>query len=295
MSRVGKFLLSFVLFAAVCYGGLVWFVHHEVAKGINQAVADTPGMTLDYSNLSVSIFDHTVTLDDVEVAWAGGQHFLAEQLSVLKYDQKHAVPYFIRAKARDAVISATRANLGEYADLLAMIDINALHGDIVVDYSFDPNGKSLTFRQLDFNDRVLGDLHLSARLDNIDIENLRPEKMVGLKLGQAEFRFTDNRLLERTLAVLGTSMRLSPEETRRQLAGELEGMARHADTAGNPRASDALFAFRRFVQHAGTLKVSSRPAEPAPLIYLFMGRDFYDNLQLLNLTVTADSPVAENN
>lgn len=295
MNRVAKFFLSLVIFAAVCYGGLVWFVHHEVAKGIDQAVAETPGLTLTYSDLSVDIFDHTVTLDDVEADWLGGQSFLAEEVAILKYDQKHEVPYFIQAEARGAVVSATRANLGEYADLLRLIDVTALHGDLVFDYEFDPANKTLTLNALTVNDRTLGDLTLAGVLNNIDITNVRPEQMVGLKLGAADLTFTDRQLVERVLTVLGNPVHLGLDETRTQLGEEIRGMADYAKRRGNTGAADALHALRRFVRDSGTLTVSARPAEPAPLLYLFMGRDIYDNLQLLNLSASTSSNIAEDN
>lgn len=295
MNRVAKFFLSLIIFAAVCYGGLVWFVNHEVAKGIDQAVAETPGLTLTYTDLSVDIFDHTVTLDDVEATWPGGQSFLAEEVAILKFDQKNEVPHFIQAEAHGAVISATRANLGEYADMLRLIDVTALHGDLAFDYEFNPANKALTFNALTINDRTLGDLTLSGVLNNIDITDVRPEQTVGLKLGAADLTFTDRQLVERVLAVIGKSVGMDVNATRIQFGEEIRGMADYAEKIGNVQAAATFRALRSFVREPGTLTVSARPEEPAPLLYLFMGRDIYDNLRLLNLSVKASSSVAKNN
>lgn len=295
MGRVGKFLLSFVIFAAVCYGGLVWFVNHEVAKGIDQAVAETPGMTLEYTDLSVSIFDHTVTLDNVAVKWAGGQSFFAEEISVLKYDQKNPTPHYLQARAQGAVISATRANLGEYVGLLKLIGLTALSGDLEVGYSYNPTAKNFTLDTFRFDEKTLGDLTLSGVVTNIDVDALRPEKLVGLRLGAADLIYTDKSLIEKVMLVLGQSVGTGIEATRAQFSGELGEMVDFADKQGNGVAADAINGFKNFVQNSGTLTVAARPAEPVPFIYFFMGRDFYDNLQLLNLSVLADSDVVRNN
>ncbi|MDC0335983.1 hypothetical protein OAN24_03680 [Pseudodesulfovibrio sp.] len=289
MSRVWKFLLSFLLFVTVCYVGLVWFVDREVTQEIDRTVADTPGMELAYDDVSVSLSDHTVTLDKVEMALPDGQHFVADTVAISRFDQLNTIPHFVTAKATGVVMETTFANFGSWAAPLTAMGIETVTGDVDLNYDYDTENKELTLDSLAITSADLGDIAISGTIKNLDLAELRVEKLLGLGVSMADLQFTNRSLMDSMLDSAARNMGVSKDTARAQIGAELTVMADYAGKDGNTVAEDALRGIKRFVDEPGTLKLSVRPAEPVPLLYFFMGRDFYDNLRLLNVKVITNS------
>ena len=289
VARIWKFLFSFAIFVAVCYGGLVWFVNHEVTKGLEQAVADTPGLTLTYADLSVSISDHSVTLTDIAATLPGGQSLTADTLRITSFDQRNPVPHYASGQATGVVMDTTFANFGTWAAPLRAMGKTTVSGDVSLDYRFDPDTRELTVNALTVSEDELGEVVISATTDQLDLNALRMEKLVGLRITRADLTLTDRSLMERMVRSAARGLSTSEADARASISAELTAMADYAEQDGNPVAEDVLRAIRRFVNEPGTITLSARPAEPVPVLYFFMGRDFYDNLRLLNVSATTDA------
>jgi hypothetical protein len=288
MSGVAKFFISLAVFAAICAGGLYWFVNHEVERAFNQAVDDVPGLILTYADISVDFADQSVVLDQVEAALPGGQRVSAEQVRVTAFDQKNPVPHFAAATARGLTMQATPANVGSWAGPLASLGIGEIHGDLAVDYAFDPDAGALTVKTLALSSPELGDLDLTGTVDRLDLAQLRVEKLVGLRVVRADLAYEDRAMVRLLLRSTARLLGVSVDEARQRVRAEIAAMAEYAVRDDNPVAADALAGLSEFIAAPGRIAVSARPAEPVPVLYFFMGRDFYDNLHLLNVTVTTD-------
>lgn len=285
MSRVWKFIFSFSLFLAVCYFGLMWFVNHEVGKEINRAVADTPGMALLYADLSVSLRDHTVTLKGVETKLPQGQHFTAEAVRISRFDQLNPVPHFATIEAKGVVVDATFANFGSWVTPLIALETEAVSVDFGLDYEYAPKTKTLTVKELVIKATDLCDINFSGAVDQLDLNALSMEKLIGLRMKEATLTFTDHALVDGMVHSAAQGLGISDLAARKQVAAELAAMARFAGDSDNPVAENALLGFERFVHTPGTITISARPAQPVPYLYFFMGRDVYDNLRLMNVSV----------
>jgi len=287
MPRLGKFIFSFVLFVIVCYGGLVWFVNSEVEKGFNEAVAGVDGLAVTYNDLWVSLGDQTVTLTDAKAILPGGQRVSADELVVFAYDQINPVPHFIKAQAKGLKVTPSEV-VGPWA-LSTALGTDSLNGDMLVDYKFDSTTKILNVHVFSFEDQVLGNLSLSGAITDLDLNGVGVEKLVGLRIKAAELTFTDKSLMGALMAQTAKVMNMSEEAARDQVCAELTSMAEFAGKDENRIAENALRGMKRFVAKPGTITLTARPAEPVPYLYFFMGRDVYDNLRLINLSVQTDS------
>lgn len=289
MSRVLKFFVSLFIFAVVCYVGLGAFVDSEVSKEINQSVADTPGMSLSYNDLNVDIFEHTVHLEGVNMTLPGGQSFQAESVDILRFDNLNPVPYYVTLAVQGMIVKVDYANFGDWAGALTAMGVNEVKGDVVVNYDYNPATQALTLNELDVTNSELGDLNISGVIDRLDLIDLRVEKLVGLRISKADLTFKDNSLMDSMLGCVSDKEVKSEEQARSLFCAELEAMAEFAGKADNPVAENALRGLKRFVDQPGTITITARPSEPVPWLYFFMGRDFYDNMRLLNLEVKTDS------
>jgi len=289
MSRVWKFLFSFMIFVTVCYGGLVWFVNHEVKKGIDQAVTDTAGMTMSYNDLSVSLTDHCVELTDVTATLPDGQQFFADTIRILRFDQLNPVPHYVEAEASGMVMTTTYNNFGAWAGPLKDMGLDVVTGTAAIDYQYNPETKALTLNTLEFKTNELGETSFTGMIDRIDLTELGMEKLIGLRITTADISFTDRSLIDIVVRSSAKDLGVTEEEARARMCNELTAMADYAGKDDNNVAENALRGFKRFIDNPGSIIISARPSEPVPVLYFFMGRDFYDNIRLLNLSVETDS------
>lgn len=287
MGRLGKFVFSFVLFVIVCYGGLVWFVNHEVEKGFNAAVESAEGVEVTYDDLWFEMFDRTVTLTDVTVRLAGGQEYTTEELIVHAFDEQHSIPHFIRAQAKGLTVtpSALGVSVGQ--------ELKQLTGDMTLDYQYDPATHSLKLSTLSFDEPRMGKVELSTTITQLDLDQFRVEKLVGVRIKDAELRLLNRELMGALLESNAASFGVSPEIARRQLVAELSMLGQQAGKAGKPIAEKAFLELARFVEQPDMLIVKANPREPVPYISFFMGRDVYENLHIMNVSIEART--VENN
>ncbi|MGE4424648.1 MAG: hypothetical protein AB7D39_20260 [Pseudodesulfovibrio sp.] len=288
MSGLKKFLLSFVIFATICFFGLKWYVNAEVDKELTRAVADTPGLALSYADLSVDITAHTVTLKRVDALFPSGQHVQADSVSISAFDRKNPIPHYATISAKGLTIPVTPQNFGEWAGYIKGLGIETLFGDGVLDYAYDPETKILELKDLSMDDPKLGALKLTGSLDNLNLTGFRPEQSFALGIRKAVLTF-DNRELMRLLgADWAKRTGASESVTLDRIGTELDGLAAYAETQANEPAREAMLGLKTFLNDPGTLTVSANPAESVPVLYFFMGRDLFENLDLLNIHVDTD-------
>ncbi|QGY39417.1 hypothetical protein GM415_04530 [Pseudodesulfovibrio cashew] len=288
MSRLSKFLLSFAIFVALCYGGLVWFVNGEVRKGLDEAVSDVDGLTLAYDGLDVGLADHTVTLTNANAVLPSGQRLRADEVVVTAYDRKHRTPHFVTARAKGLVIRP-----GD-ADLPGLSLAEPIKGDLFVDYAYDPKSRSLTIKSLAFDAGDAGEAALSGSFTQLDLDALRVEKLLGLSLKDLRLTVANGSFMDKLFERAANRLGMSRSGARLQARNELTAMADYAAGEDNAVAAEALRGLSQFVSDPGTLTVTAAPVEPVPCLYLFMGRDLYENLRLLRVTVVADKTTASN-
>ena len=287
MGRLGKFVFSFVLFIIVCYGGLVWFANHEVEKGFNAAVDSTEGLDVTYADLWFDLFDRTVTLTDVKATLASGKQYTADEVIVYAFDERHSIPHFIRAQANG--LTVTPPVLG----LPVTPEMKELTGDLTLDYRYDSATKSLNLATLAFDEARLGKVEVSGTMTQLDLDQFRVENLVGLRIKDAEFRLRNRQLMDTLFENGAAALGATPEVAQQQLIAELDMLAEQAGKANKPIPEKAFLELKRFVEQPEMLIVRAAPQEPVPYLYFFMGRDLYENLHLLNLSV--ESRIVEKN
>lgn len=288
MSGLGKFFISLVVFAAICAAGLYWFVNHEVERAFNQAVSDVPGLIVSYDDISVRFSDQSVILEGVEAALPGGQRVSADEVRFSSFDQKNPVPHFAAAQARGVLMRVTPANFGTWAAPLLSMGVREVRGDLAVDYAYAPASQALTVRTLSLSAPELGAVSLTGTVDRLDLDQLRVEKLLGLRLVNVDLIYEDHAMVTMLLRSSARLLGISPDEARQRILAEISTMARYSAREGNGVAERALLGLAEFVAEPGRVVVSARPDEPVPVLYFFMGRDFYENLHLLNVSVTTD-------
>lgn len=289
MSRVWKFLLSFVIFATICYFGLIWFVDSEVETEFNAAVDGVAGLTVQYGDLAVDIIGQAVVLEDVEAVLPQGQRVAAQRVVIKAFDQIHPVPHFLSATAEGVVLDASEANFGTLASALKCMGYETVSGDVSLTYKFHPDTNTLTLTNLNVHALDMMDVELSASVDRLDLDAVRVEKLVGVRLVQADLELVDRSFVERLVALGAQQTGMAAGQMREMCAVELDVLAEMAAKSKNPEAENVLRGIKRFSQDPGTLSMTIRPEEPVPFLYLFMGRNIYDNLRLLGVTVVTDS------
>jgi len=289
MSKLLKFLFSFLIFVAVCYVGLMWFMNHEVDKALNESIDSIKGLTLEYADLNVSIADATVTLKNVETTLPDGQHMTADEVRITAFDQLHPIPYFVAAEADGVTVEATPANVGGWAGSMLALNIPVIKGNVSLDYRYDPESKSMDLKTLAIRIPELGDADISGTVDSIDLQLLRMEKFFGLRIKKANLKFTNHSFINTLVRESARGLNVSETDALAQISAELVAMADYAGKDGNQVAENALRGLKRYINDPGTVTITANPSEPVPVLYFFMGRDMYDNLRMMNVEIKTDS------
>ncbi|GAB7024637.1 hypothetical protein [Salidesulfovibrio brasiliensis] len=281
MSRAIKVLVVAALVAGALYFGITWYVDSKVGDGIRRA-AEARGASVRWDGLDVDIMDRTVVLTGVQVHWRENDYY-AEQVDFRSLDHKNRPPRFAHVVVTGADVPVT-AELFDWATpVLVGMDITDVRGDMTLDYAFDTGDNSLHVRRFDADLEGVGAMTLSARLHNVDPNDLGAERLVGLQFGRTALSFTDAGLLDR----LSTLLIPGPEgERRQQFAATLALLAKGAEAGGQPESADAYAALGRFVRDGGTLAVNATPDEPVPWLYMYMGNSPDRMIRLLNLTIS---------
>jgi len=289
MNKIAKFLISFGVFVVICAVALNWFVHSEVRKELDRTVANTPGLVLTYDDLSVDIYDHMVMLENVSVTLPSGQTFTADALRITDFDQRNPIPHHARATASRLSCAVTTANFGEWADIMLKSGIDSIVGNVELDYAYNAANGILTLETLSMDDPKLGYATLNCAVDGINLNDMRLEQFVGLRLDNATLRFTDRSLTKTVVRNWSAVMNTSETLTVATIQHELAGLAEHAASKENDVAEDVMLGLRRFMGDPATMTVSFTPTKPVPVLYFFMGRDIFETMQLLNMKIVTTS------
>lgn len=289
MRPVWKFLLSFIIFVAVCAAGVGWFIENEVEKGLYEAIGGTEGLRLDYADCSVNILDHTVVLTDVHATLPTGHHFTAHKLRILTFDQLNPRPYFATATGSGIDIPVTPANFGTLAAPIRELGIASIKGEVSLDYEYSPDTATLNIKEFSLDDADLGHARLSSQLDQLDLIHPRLEQLIGTRIKKASLTFTNQGLMDHLIADWAKRMHTSKDVTVARITKELAGLAKYANSQDNPQAENVLLGLKRFLGDPGTMTVTAEPTAPVPVLYFFMGRDIMENMRLLDLKIKTDS------
>ena len=289
MRPIWKFLISFVIFVAVCAAGVGWFIESEVEKGLQKAVAETKGLRLDYADCSVNILDHTVGLTDVHATLPSGHHFTAGKILIRAFDQLNPLPYYATFDGTGLDIPVTYANFGNWAAPMQKMGIASVKGEASLDYAYSPDTATLTVKELSFSDADLGHARLSAQIDQLDMVTPRLEQLIGVRIKAAALDFTNQGLMDRLITDWANKMGSSRDVTVARIAAELGGLADYANAQDNDQAENVMLGLKRFMTDPGTMTVTATPEAPVPVLYFFMGRDLMENLRLMDMRIETDS------
>jgi len=267
----------------------MWFVNSEVSREIDRVVAETPGLELSYGDLSVSLTDHAVTLENVETHLPDGKYFTADVLRISRFDQENPVPHFATVEAIGVSMETTFSNFGSWAAPLLASGFSTVHGSFGMSYEYDAKEKQLKVDELVVKAEDLGDLHLATTLDRLDLDAFRMEKIIGLRMEHAMLTVTDHGMVRAVVHSIAKSFGTSDPVARNQMVTELALMADYAGDSKNPVAEGVLTGLRKFLVKPGTLFLEAKPVEPVPFLACFLGRDIYENMRLMNISATAGS------
>ncbi|WP_147818964.1 hypothetical protein [Salidesulfovibrio onnuriiensis] len=284
LPRISKFLVAFVLFVVLFYAGMQWYVHDTVEKGLQEAVEKVPDMELNYSRLDVNFRTYAVTLTEVDLR-KGDERFFADKVVFSDFDQRHEVPHAMSVKADGVVLPVDVPHLGPLASLFKELGMVELRGDCTLDYAFDPGKNALQVQDFRFRSPELGDFTFRGGFGGVNIDEFRPESLVGLQILGMDISFADSGLMDRVLDVYSMHRNMDREEARAFVSSEVGSLAAAAKVQGNEQAMQAFLNLGEFVKDPGTLVIKATPEEPVPWLYFFMGRDVFESIRLLDLLV----------
>jgi hypothetical protein len=223
-----------------------------------------------------------LALGKVSVTLATGQ---AITLDSVDETETGSAPMRFTARLRGLSIPARIDP--ELAQGLGAIGIDPLVLDLDETGSYDSANRMLTADPVVLTARGLGRLSLSAQWSNLPQDITQPDAALaalsGIGIGPFTFRFTNDSLVERIIAMQARQVGKTPEE----ITDEAKLAGSFAAAALVPGQSDAGEQVAAFIANPQTLTITAAPAAPVTF-GAFLGAGGESALHALNLRLSAN-------
>ncbi|MDD4950966.1 MAG: hypothetical protein PHV85_00320 [Desulfovibrionaceae bacterium] len=256
--------------------GLKLYVNGLAEDAVRRACrALEPLARVEYAKVSAGLLSREVRVFGIRARTPGGASARAEELVVSGLDLDHPAPHFFSARLRGAGIEVSEANLGRAAARLKALGYDLIQADCGLDYRYDPDWKAVTLSKVSVKAKDMGELDLELRVRRLNLDEFRPEQLVGLELAGLGLSYRDQGLARGLLA----------GEAAQRAENRLGDYLAWAVNERNDTAARLFQGLTDFVRRPERIEARAEPVEPVPWIYLLMGRDLLDIISLLNIQV----------
>ncbi|WP_432734763.1 hypothetical protein [Maridesulfovibrio sp. FT414] len=242
----------------------------------------------DFERALINPFDQSLYVWGLRCDFAVGARFTAGMAVVEKFDREHPIPRYLKGRVENISIPVDFMNFGTYASELRKMGYEELNFDLETDYIYEDRTRRLSVRKLCLDGP--DSLRVSAGFDLGDMKLHRPglSGLIGVSVLDAGLVLQDRSITRRLLDFTAAEDHIGVEELRRNLLDSLQLRMQESRSLGNGYAENFYAGLLKFIEKPGQLVLRASPGEPVPLLYMFMGRDFEELLNLYGVTVEAD-------
>lgn len=236
-----------------------------------------------YGSFSINLIGLKLTLGDVSVKAAKGQHFTAKELTLTNIDvnKAHKFPHFMDVRIKGLSIPVVEANFKEHAPEVLEMGFPEIKADVDLDYDFNPDNKSLSLHTFRIAAENICYLDMRFAFSNLVLEELMKQNYDRVVLDKANFLFTDRALLKNLVA---EGKKREPELMGYMREGVLEEIEK-ARKSGSSDAVRSLEALGAFMASPGRLTVEVKRPNPLPVSALFQNKKISEVLKQFDITI----------
>ncbi|NDV22462.1 hypothetical protein [Desulfovibrio sp. JC022] len=288
----GKFFLKSILvlalLAAVAAGGYFKLEEFSAAK-VREAVDRHADLVrVDFERALINPFDKSLHVWNMDCRFATGAGCTVRKLEVESFDRDHSLPRFFRGRVQGVSVPVEFVNLGTLARDFRKMGYEKLDFDLFADYSYEDETKRLSVKSINFDGADLCRVSAGFSLGDVNLQGAGISGFIGTSMLDGSLVWQDLSFTEKVVALSAASEGVGAEVYREKMLESLQLEMQEARSLGNGYAENFYAELMKFLEKPGRLVVRADPAEPVPLIYMFMGRSFEELLDLYGITVEAN-------
>ncbi|TIH13712.1 hypothetical protein D0S45_13925 [Marinifilum sp. JC120] len=283
-----KLTLTLALLIAVAAGGYFKLEEISAAKVREAAARHADLVRVDFERALINPFDKSLHVWNMDFRFATGAGCTVRKLEVESLDHEHSLPRYFRGRIQGVSVPVEFVNLGTLARDFRKMGYEKLDFDLFADYSYEDETKRLSVKSINFDGADLCRVSAGFSLGDVSLQGPGISGFIGTSMLDGSLVWQDLSFTEKVVALSAASEGVRPEVYREKLLESLQLEMQEARSLGNGYAENFYAELIKFLEKPGRLVVRVEPAEPVPLLYMFMGRSFDELLDLYGITVEAN-------
>ncbi|WP_419782059.1 hypothetical protein [Maridesulfovibrio sp.] len=283
-----KLSLALALLVGVAAGGYFTLEKFSADK-VHEAMARHDDLLqVDFERALINPFDRSLHVWGLDCRFATGAFCSVRKLEVESIDHEHSPPGFFRGRVQGVSVPVEFINLGTLARDFRKMGYEKLDFDLFADYSYEDEIKRLSVRSVAFEGADLCRVSAGFSLGDMSFRGPGIGGFIGTSMLEGKAVWEDLSLARKVVGLSARSEGLEIAAYRDSLLESLQLEMQQARSVGNGYAENFYAELIKFIEHPENLVVRVEPAEPVPLLYMFMGRSLEELLDLYGITVEAN-------
>ncbi len=281
-------LAAAVLLAGAYVGAKLYFDDLAERELLKAAAEVDDSVSIVFGGVNADLIRQGAEITDVIVDFRDGRTVRAKSVFLEDIDLKHEPPHYLSASVRGVEIAVDEGNFGSDYEYIQSLGYQTLFCDLDLKYTYDQALKRLRVEHLELAVKNAGRLTADFSVGNVNLEELSPERQIGLQIVDIKLYYDDAALADRMIRNLADEAGMSEAEAVRRLLARIETNVQWAEKEKNRIAAEAFLGLKGFLKDREGVKITSSPDEPVPWLYFFMGRNLLDIISLLNIEVESN-------
>jgi hypothetical protein len=281
-----------VLFAAV-YLGLKFYIENDAEGRIHDWANHTGRISnITYQSLDVGLFSKTIQASQVSIRIKDvNSPVIIDRLMLHSFDIENEIPSFMHVEIQGIHISRDNPLMKGISPVLSQMGYADFSANVEYAYIYEPVKKDLEIQQLCINIPDMGNVEVSARLNNLDLAALKsvpdnPLSLIALvpavAISGIVLDYQDNSLAQKLIALAASQ---SGQHSEQLISAITEQLNSEIQKQNQPAIRDMLLALRDFLAAPGRIQVAVSPAQPISLLTLLLENDPNERIRMLNVSV----------
>ncbi len=284
---------ALLILGVSAYLGLKFYIENDARSRIQQWASQTDRISsLSYQTLEVGLFTKTVQVSQVSLQIKDTVSPIAiDRLALHSFDSKNEIPSFMHVEIQGIHINRSNPFIKGIAPVLIQLGYADIEANVEYAYRYDPMKKDLEIQQVRIRASDMGQLDVTARLNNLDLAVVKsvsdnPLSLVALlpsvAISGITLNYQDYSIIRR-LIQLGA--RQSGQSEEQFVSDIIHRLNLEIQKQKQPAARDRFLAMQNFIRNPGIIEVAISPLQPVSLMRFVMMDNIDQIVDLLNISV----------
>lgn len=280
-----------VLCATAAGGGYIWLHDYSVKKVRSIADNYSGVVKTDFKDAFINPIDKSLYIDDVKLDFAIGSNLLINRIHISDVDFGHRIPRHLRIQASGVNVPVTFMNFGSAFSTLEQMGYKSLTFDLGADYIYEDQGNRLMLKRLELDGKDTAHLNLALGLEHIKLDKPGIGGLIGTRIYSGGLVFKDHSIAGRALDYMAKERSLPKEEYIEHISNRIQMLKQTAKSRGNGYAEEFYTSLQSLIMNPSGFSLKVDPQGAVPLLYMFMGRNFDELLDLYRVKLETGNDV----